>query len=161
MGEISRSLVKLSGPDAVLGVIPTALKQKEQANGRFDEEEYGRTAEVSNMHERKALMADKVKSGAPGSGFIALSGGFGTMEEIMEVTTWNQLGIHDKPVIAFNVDGYYDGLFEWIRKATQVGYISQKNRDILVEAKTAEEVLQQLTSYKLSEERLHLDWTQK
>lgn len=113
------------------------------------------------MHERKSLMADRVKAGGPGSGFIALSGGFGTMEELLEMTTWNQLGIHNKPVIAFNVEGYYDGLFQWIKSAVNAGYISKENQGILVEAKTAAECLELLKSYKLSKERLNLDWEKK
>jgi uncharacterized protein (TIGR00730 family) len=89
---------------------------------------------------------------------VALSGGFGTLEELMEITTWNQLGIHHMPVVVFNVEGYYDGLLEWVRGAVKAGFISGANGAILVEAKTAEEVMSALQNYEVSKERFDLDW---
>jgi uncharacterized protein (TIGR00730 family) len=68
---------------------------------------YGSTLIVPSMHSRKQAMVQRVIDGGPGSGFVALCGGFGTMEELMEVTTWNQLGLHDRPVVVFNVEGYW------------------------------------------------------
>ena len=169
MGEIARTLVSLSGPGAVHGVIPKALIQYEQqgregatdAKSKIDEAIFGRTTEVADMHSRKHLMAKEVMEGGPGSGFIALSGGFGTMEELMEVTTWNQLGIHGCGIVIYNVDGYYDGLITWIRTAVSSGFISNGNAGILVEALTAEECVKCLQEYKVSEDRMKLDWTQK
>ena len=173
MGEIARTLVSLAGPDSVQGVIPKTLMALEQAgrpgqNSTTEstpdsdiEEEYGRMTVVSDMHTRKALMAKKVKEGGPGSGFVALSGGFGTLEELMEMTTWNQLGIHEKGVVVFNVDGYYDGLIQWVRNAVSSGFIAPGNGGILVEALDAEEVVKQLKEYRISEQRLDLDWSQK
>lgn len=168
MGELARSVVTLSGPSAVHGIIPEALIKFEQEGGTraksdakntINEEIFGRTTIVKDMHSRKHLMAQLVMQGGPGSGFVALSGGYGTMEELMEVTTWNQLGIHGCGVIVFNVDGYYDGLIQWIRTAVSSGFISGGNAGILVEALTAEECIKCLEEYKVSEERMQLDWS--
>ncbi|KAG8531993.1 uncharacterized protein KY384_003629 [Bacidia gigantensis] len=175
MGEVARTVVALSGPGAVHGVIPDALIQfeqqgrpehkdvltKESGTSALDEKIYGRTTVVPDMHTRKQLMAKKVIEGGPGSGFVALSGGFGTMEELMEVTTWNLLRIHDKPVVMLNVDGYYDGLITWVKRAVTDGFVAPGNAGILVEALSVDECLQALREYKVCEGRLKLDWTQK
>ena len=163
MGELAKTLVALSGPDSVHGIIPEALIKHEQANATdatkaMNEKTFGRTTVVKDMHSRKHMMAKEVISGGPGSGFVALSGGFGTLEELMEVTTWNQLGIHDRGVVVFSVDGYYNGLMAWIHGAVGAGFISEVNRGILVEAKTAEETVRCLKEYEVSKERYKLDW---
>ncbi|KAJ8606266.1 hypothetical protein MRB53_041088 [Persea americana] len=119
MGELARTLVSLSGPSSVHGVIPLALMRYEAhaealaagGKGMIDEEVYGQTTTVKDMHERKALMTRLVSEGGEGSGFVALAGGFGTFEELMEQTTWNQLGIHELPVVVFNVEGI--GMVSW------------------------------------------------
>jgi uncharacterized protein (TIGR00730 family) len=158
MGEVAKTLVSLSGPQSVHGIIPEALQRYEQGDSGIEESIYGRTTVVKDMHTRKQMMAREVTSGAEGSGFVALSGGFGTLEELMEITTWNQLGIHNRPVIVYNVDGYYDGLMGWVRGAVKAGFIAPANGSILVEAKTAEEVVQTLQNYELSKARFDLDW---
>jgi uncharacterized protein (TIGR00730 family) len=124
----------------------------------IDEKLFGKTTVVKDMHTRKHLMAKEVIAGGPGSGFVALSGGYGTLEELMEVTTWNQLGIHDRGVIVFNVDGYWDGLIQWVKNAVLQGFISTTNSGILVEALDAEEVVTCLKEYKNSEGRFNLKW---
>ena len=171
MGEVARTLVSLSGIEAVYGVIPEALVQFEQesrpgtANASDEktlvEETFGRMTVVPDMHTRKQLMAKKVMEGGPGSGFVAMSGGYGTLEELMEVITWNQLGIHGKGIVVYNVEGYYDGLIQWVRTAVSAGFIAPGNAGILVEALDAEEVVTQLMEYKVAEGRFKLDWTQK
>lgn len=175
MGEIARTVVALSGPEAVHGIIPDALIQFEQQGrpgpadvvktgapkAEIDEKIYGRTTVVPDMHTRKQLMAKKVMEGGPGSGFIALSGGYGTLEELAEVITWNQLGIHGKGVVVFNVEGYYDGLIQWVQSAVTAGFIAPGNAGILVEALDAEECVLALKEYRVAEGRLKLDWTQK
>lgn len=168
MGEVAKTLVSLSGPDSVHGIIPEALIKYEQnwdpeENGGklgsvIDEKVFGKTTVVKDMHTRKHLMAKEVIAGGPGSGFVALSGGYGTLEELMEVTTWNQLGIHDRGVIVFNVDGYWDGLIQWVRNAVISGFISTTNSGILVEALDSEEVVKCLKEYKNSEGRFNLTW---
>lgn len=138
MGQVAKSLVALSGPGAVHGIIPEAFletgegKTERGEQACYDEKIFGRTTVVKDMHARKAMMADEVARGAPGSGFVVLSGGFGTLEEAMENVTWNQLGIHDLPVILYNVGGFWDGLLQWVRMATEAGFISEKNAGILV-----------------------------
>ncbi|CAF9911188.1 MAG: hypothetical protein HETSPECPRED_000267 [Heterodermia speciosa] len=169
MGELARTLVTLSGAESVHGIIPDALVKFEQegregktdVKSTIDEAIFGRTTVVTDMHSRKHLMAKRVMEGGPGSGFVALSGGFGTMEELMEVVTWNQLGIHGCGIVVFNVEGYYDGLIDWIRTAVSSGFISGGNAGILVEALSAEECIRCLQEYKVSEERMQLDWSQK
>lgn len=168
MGEIARTLVSLSGVEAVHGIIPEALIKHEQngagatdAKNTIDNQVYGRTTVVPDMHTRKQLMAKKVMEGGPGSGFVALSGGYGTLEELMEVITWNQLGIHGRGVVVFNVEGYYNGILQWVRTAVSASFITPGNAGILVEALDAEEVVAQLREYKNSEDRMRLDWNQK
>ena len=187
MGQVARELVALSGPDSVHGIIPSALIKYEQGphktpasnaaamkkspsvveeklqNGEptIDAAVYGRTTVVKDMHTRKQLMAREVLRGGPGSGFVALSGGYGTLEELMEVTTWNQLGIHDRGIVVFNVDGYWDGLLAWVRNAVDSGFISGSNGAILSEAKDAEGVVKALREYTNSEGKLNLNWDQE
>lgn len=167
MGEIAKTLVSLSGPSSVHGIIPDALIKFEQ-QGRdsgkpsaIDASMYGRTTVVKDMHSRKHMMAKCVMEGGTGSGFVALSGGYGTMEELMEMVTWNQLGIHRLGVVVFNVDGFYDGLLTWVKSAVKGGFVSEANRGIMVEALTAETVVKALKEYKISEGRFKLDWTEK
>lgn len=162
MGELARTLVSLSGPQAVHGIIPEALiKYEQDGASAVDEKLYGRTTVVPDMHTRKKLMAKSVMEGGPGSGFVALSGGYGTLEELMEIVTWNQLGIHEKGVVVFNVEGYYHGLMQWVRTAVSAGFIARGNAGILIEALGAEEVVRQLKEYTVAEGRLKLDWSQE
>ena len=200
MGEVAKSLVSLSGPESVHGIIPEALMAYEQDGrpvgdsastttidasiGTKDDAKdaaknaaqdaagdepsakhpqttaYGTTTIVPTMHARKQLMAQSVLSGGPGSGFIALSGGFGTLEEIMEIATWNQLGIHEKGVVFFNVNGYWNGIVSWMNHAIEEGFIREGNRGIIVEAKTAEDAVRELREYKGPAERFNLVWGQ-
>ena len=164
MGEIARTLVSLSGPSAVHGIIPEALLPLEQhgvaPNGGISEEMYGRMTIVKDMHTRKSLMTKEVVEGGPGSGFVALSGGYGTLEELAEVTTWNQLGIHGRGMVLYNVEGYYDGLIAWVRTAVSAGFVAPGNAGILVEALDAEEAVRQLKEYRVSEDRYKLEWSQ-
>jgi uncharacterized protein (TIGR00730 family) len=168
MGEVARTLVSLSGPSSVHGIIPQALVTLEQNHDpsnpnthNIDESIYGRTTVVADMHTRKQLMAKEVMSGGVGGGFVALSGGYGTFEELMEVTTWNQLGIHSMPVVVFNVDGYWSGLIEWVKNAVTSGFISPGNAGILVEALSADEVIKCLNEYQNAPGRFNLTWEQQ
>ncbi|WPH00995.1 Hypothetical protein R9X50_00382900 [Acrodontium crateriforme] len=168
MGEVARRLVALSGPEAVHGVIPEALIKFERGeNGtekkqvELDEKVYGRTTVVPDMHTRKQLMAREVIEGGPGGGFVALSGGYGTMEELMEVVTWNQLGIHGMGIVVYNVEGYYDGLLQWVKDAIKAGFVAEGNANIMIEAKTAENVVDHLRDYQLASSRFNLQWGQK
>jgi uncharacterized protein (TIGR00730 family) len=169
MGEVAKTLVSLSGPDSVHGIIPQPLIRFEQNHDpdstdpnahSIDSSIYGKTTVVKDMHTRKKMMAQVVIDGGPGGGFVALSGGYGTLEELMEITTWNQLGIHSMPVIVFNVEGYWNGLIDWVKTAVSSGFIGPTNAGILVEALTAEEVLTQLKEYQNAEGRFNLTWDQ-
>ncbi|KAI9710392.1 MAG: hypothetical protein M1828_002180 [Chrysothrix sp. TS-e1954] len=162
MGEVAHSLVELSGEDSVTGIIPTALAQRETKSGDMEslvkDKGYGKTITVKTMHERKKMMHDLVQQGRPGSGFVALTGGFGTLEEILEMTTWNQLGIHALPCVLFNVEGFWDDLLRWVNNAKGSGFISEPNAKILSEARSAEEVITALNEYIPSEGRLKVKW---
>lgn len=161
MGEIARTLVSLSGTEGVHGIIPEPLVKWEQdSRSAASDGSYGRTTVVPDMHTRKQLMAKEVIQGGPGSGFVALSGGYGTLEELMEIITWNQLGIHSKGIVVYNVEGYYDGLIQWVTTAVSSGFIAPGNGGILVEALDAEEVVRELREYKIAEGRFNLDWNQ-
>ncbi|KAK8111813.1 uncharacterized protein PG998_008270 [Apiospora kogelbergensis] len=157
MGEVAKTIVSISGPGAVHGIIPEALTD---SNGYHLPEEnvYGKTTVVKDMHTRKKMMAQEVLESAPGSGFIALSGGFGTMEELLETATWNQLGIHDKGVCVLNINGFYDGLLQWLKKSVVEGFVKDANADILVTATDAKGAIEALRNYKVSEARYGLTW---
>ncbi|KAK4203701.1 hypothetical protein QBC40DRAFT_17052 [Triangularia verruculosa] len=188
MGEVARTLVSLSGPDSVHGIIPEALVRYERDPNYSstvpdpsnpsakphpvssstqntislslpEEAIFGRTTIVPDMHTRKRLMAQEVLEGGPGSGFIALAGGYGTLEELFETMTWNQLGIHNKGIVILNINGFYDGIRQWINKSVEEGFIHGGNKDILVEAKTAEEAIKALEEYKVSDAALKLNWS--
>ncbi|KAF2213591.1 hypothetical protein CERZMDRAFT_67042 [Cercospora zeae-maydis SCOH1-5] len=175
MGTLASELVRLSGPSSVHGIIPNALiaferkytNEKDcEANvmseqKKSDDETFGKTTIVPDMHTRKRKMTDEVLAGGPGSGFVALSGGYGTLEELMEIATWNQLGIHDKPVVVYNIDGYWDGLLQWVQKAVGSGFVAEGNATIMVEATSAQQVMQSLSTYEKAEGRLQLDWEER
>lgn len=178
MGEIAKTLVALSGPDSVHGIIPeplvryerdptytstaasteTTTKNSTQGLAIPEESVFGRTTIVPDMHTRKKLMAQEVGAGGPGSGFIALPGGFGTMEELLEICTWNQLGIQSRGICVLNVNGFYDGLLEWIAKSVAEGFIRPGNDEILVSAATPAEAVLALAEYKVSSSVLKLKW---
>ncbi|KAK8628909.1 hypothetical protein V6N13_009489 [Hibiscus sabdariffa] len=104
-------------------------------------EAVGEVRAVSDMHQRKAEMARQADA------FIALPGGYGTLEELLEVITWAQLGIHRKPVGLLNVDGYYNSLLSFIDKAVDEGFISPTARRIILSAPTAKQLVRQLEDY--------------
>ncbi|KAK5993683.1 Bifunctional cytokinin biosynthesis protein [Cladobotryum mycophilum] len=168
MGELAKTLCELNGPQSVHGIIPEALVKYER-DGTYqtinkdnqvvpDELVYGRTTVVSDMHTRKKLMAEEVFAGGPGSGFIAMSGGYGTIEELFETVTWNQLGIHKRGICLLNVDGYWDGIIQWVDKAVDAGFIKAANKDIMVTATTAEESVLALLNYRGSDATFKLEW---
>ena len=110
MGTVAEATRKAGG--RVVGVIPKALVDKELANQHCDELHI-----VDNMHERKAMMAERSDA------FVALPGGIGTFEELFEIWTWRQLGYHDKPIGLLNVDGYYDGMLGFLDTSVQSGFM--------------------------------------
>ncbi|KAI8711356.1 hypothetical protein NCS52_01398700 [Fusarium sp. LHS14.1] len=173
MGELAKTLVSLSGPEAVHGIIPKALirveegyQEKESDSGsrkaertvQNDGTEFGRVTVVPDMHSRKQLMAKQVFEGGSGSGFIALPGGFGTMEEAMEMTTWNQLGIHHVGVLLLNINGYWNHLVAWVKNAVDEGFLSSQNASILIQTDDTAAALEKLRAYQVSGDRLELSW---
>ncbi|EIN08031.1 hypothetical protein PUNSTDRAFT_70434 [Punctularia strigosozonata HHB-11173 SS5] len=132
MGIVS-STVRDEGGD-VLGVIPYAMVasggEGEQRSALRSASKGGKDEvkqiAVRSMHERKTIMADR------SCGFIGLPGGYGTYEEVLEVTTWTQLGIHNKPVVVVNVLGFYDPLRDLIRNGVRNGFIRAHNEALVV-----------------------------
>jgi uncharacterized protein (TIGR00730 family) len=150
MGEVAKSVAGLGG--RVLGIIPKALIFKEQSGSTPDEATYGKTQIVGDMHTRKRLM------GQQSDAFVALPGGYGTAEELFEVITWNQLGIHSNPIIILNIGGFYDGLIGWIDRAVEEKFISSGNKTIVVAVQTPEEAIEAIKSYKVAPGRWKLNW---
>ncbi len=96
---------------------------------------------VASMHARKTMMA------ALSDGFIALPGGFGTLEEIIEIVTWGQLQFHDKPCGLLNVDGYFDHLLAWLDHASREGFLRRENRDMILVDKDPAGLVRQFERY--------------
>jgi hypothetical protein len=117
----------------VTGVIPDALVTKEVAHEGLSELRI-----VKSMHERKAVMADL------SDGFIAMPGGIGTMEELFEVLSWAQLGLHDKPCGLLNVQGYYDSLVEFLDYAVEQAFLKPKHRGLLLIEQAPPRLLERL-----------------
>lgn len=128
MGAVADSALAEGGE--VIGVLPEALSGREIAHAGLTELHM-----VGTMHERKALMASRADA------FVILPGGFGTFDEFMEILTWAQLRIHSKPIVLINTLGYYDGLLQFLDHAVHQGFLKQKNKDLLLVAKNAEEAV--------------------
>lgn len=121
----------------VIGVIPGPLAAPELAHPGLSE-----LRVVSSMHERKATMA------ALADGFVALPGGLGTLEELLEILTWAQLGIHGKPVGLVNVDGYWDGLLGMLAHAVREGFVRPGHARLLLTADTPGVLLDRFAAWR-------------
>ena len=108
------------------------------------EEKYGMATVVPSLSAREQLMCSITSSGTPGSGFIALSGGFGTMDELTEMITWRQQGVHNCRICLYNVDGFWDMILAWIESAIQRGFVREEVRDWVGEGWTGEECVKWL-----------------
>jgi uncharacterized protein (TIGR00730 family) len=135
MGVLADAALASGGK--VVGIIPQALVDKEVAHEGLTE-----LRVVSSMHERKGQMADLA------DGFIALPGGLGTLEELAEVLTWAQLGMHRKPCGLLNVAGYYDGLTAFLDHAVDERFMRAAHREMLLVASTAQELLESFSTYR-------------
>jgi len=135
MGVVADAVLAEGG--AVTGVIPRALATKELLHTGLTE-----THVVASMHERKALMAELA------DGFVALPGGLGTFEELLEILTWSQLGIHEKPVGVLDVDGYWSGLVGLLDHAVAEAFVTPENRALLVHETTAPALLDALAAWR-------------
>jgi uncharacterized protein (TIGR00730 family) len=118
MGVLADAALEAGGH--VIGVIPRGLATRELAHDRISEMRV-----VSSMHERKALMAELSDA------FVALPGGLGTLEELFEVVTWAQLGIHGKPIGVLNVEGYYDPLLAFVDHTVSQGFVRAEDRQLI------------------------------
>lgn len=134
MGELADATLAAGGE--AHGVIPEALQQRELAHRGLTTLEV-----VDSMHARKARMADLA------DGFVALPGGFGTLEELLEVLTWAQLGFHRNPCGLLNVDGYFDQLVAFFDHQTTEGFVREAHRDLLTVGGDAEELLDAFAAY--------------
>jgi len=131
MGVVAEATQQAGG--RVVGIIPQALVDKELANQACDELHI-----VKNMHERKAMMAERSDA------FVALPGGIGTFEELFEVWTWRQLGYHDKPVGILNVDGYYDAMLQFLQSCVGNGFMGEWQMDLVESSSDTSALLQNL-----------------
>ncbi|KAL8935341.1 MAG: hypothetical protein Q9211_004749 [Gyalolechia sp. 1 TL-2023] len=190
MGEVARTLVELSGKDAVIGVIPSSLlgeKRPDAASpkdeggrkvklpgnwatrmgfpsskaGKRDlepteherarlllEERYGPVIMVPDLPARKKKMMELTRAGGPGSGFVALSGGIGTIDELMEVLEWKRKGAHRMGACVLNVGGFWDGLLGWMEKAAEEHFVRGDSRQVLGSVTEPEEVVGWLKGYE-------------
>ncbi|MCG8432579.1 MAG: TIGR00730 family Rossman fold protein, partial [Gammaproteobacteria bacterium] len=138
MGAVADAALKKGGE--VIGVIPEFLCRKEVAHQGVQDMRV-----VNSMHERKALMADLSDA------FVALPGGFGTLEELLEISTWTQLGVHAKPCGLLNVAGYYDGLLQQLTHAVEEQFIKPAHANLVQIAESAEDMLDRLKTYAPSD----------
>ncbi|VTT99914.1 Uncharacterized protein OS=Pseudomonas sp. CFII68 GN=CFII68_07587 PE=4 SV=1: Lysine_decarbox [Gemmataceae bacterium] len=135
MGVVATAALEAGG--TVLGVIPHALSHKEVAMEGCTE-----LVVVDSMHARKALMADRSDA------FVALPGGYGTCDELFEILTWGQLGIHRKPVAVLNVCGFFTPLLAWLDHVVAEGLLKPKHRELLLVTDTVPNLLAKLTAWE-------------
>ena len=135
MGIVADAVLR--GGGTVLGVIPHFLATKEIAHHGVTELRI-----VESMHARKALMAERADA------FVALPGGYGTLDEMFEILTWAQLGLHLKPCGLLNVDGFFDGLIAYLDHATKEQLIRAEHRAMLIVASTPEDLLERFAGYR-------------
>jgi uncharacterized protein (TIGR00730 family) len=146
MGAIADEVMRLGGN--ATGVIPQALMDKE-----VDHRGLTSLHVVKDMHERKAMMAEL------SDGFVAMPGGIGTLEELFEVLTWAQLGFHDKPIGLLNVDGFYDGLIQFIEHIVTQRFLKAEHASLMMHASDAPTLLARLTSFEPAQHSKWLDRT--
>lgn len=137
MGEVANACMGAGGH--VTGVLPVGLFSREVPHS-------GLTTlhEVPSMHERKKLMYDLA------DGFVALPGGLGTLEELAEVATWSQLGLHSKPVVLLDTDGFWDPLVDLLDRMVDVAFLKPANRGLIQRAHTPGDALEVLTTSEIA-----------
>lgn len=135
MGAVAEAALAAGG--RVIGIIPELLMRKEVAFEGLTE-----LRVVRSMHERKQMMADSA------DGFMALPGGFGTFEELCEILTWAQLGIHAKPFGLLNVAGYYDPLLAMFDRAVSEGFLRERHRALVLSATEPAALLESMAGYE-------------
>ena len=138
MGRLADTVMDAGGE--AIGVIPRALVDREIAHAGLTD-----LRVVESMHERKALMADLADA------FVALPGGLGTLEELFEVYTWAQLGLHRKPCGLLNVEGYYDGIAAFLDHAVGERFLGEGHRRLLLVEPEVPRLFERLRSFSPSE----------
>jgi uncharacterized protein (TIGR00730 family) len=134
MGAVANGVLDAGGK--AIGVLPNFLGSKEIAHPKLTQ-----LILVDTMHERKTKMNDL------SDGVIALPGGFGTLDELFEMLTWGQLGLHKKPIAILNVDGYYDALIVFVQTMVDKGLLKEVNQKMLLVSDTIDELLDKMENY--------------
>lgn len=135
MGQVAEGIMDNGGK--ATGVIPDFLKTKEVVHAGLD-----KLITTQDMHERKLTMNELSDA------FIALPGGFGTFEELFEIVTWAQLGLHRKPIGLLNINGFYEDLLKMLYKMNEKGFLKKENLDILLVAEDFEELLEKMIHFE-------------
>jgi uncharacterized protein (TIGR00730 family) len=138
MGELADAALRQGG--RVIGVIPAGLFAREVGHPGLTE-----LHEVASMHERKQLMYDLSDA------FIALPGGLGTLEELAEITTWSQLGLHSKPVVLLDVEGFWGPLIAQLDRMVGTGFLQPASRGLIQQTRSAEEALDVIAAARPAE----------
>lgn len=147
MGVIADTVL-ISGGD-VIGVIPKFLNVKEVGHTGCTE-----LYEVESMHERKAMMEKLCE------GVIVMPGGYGTMDEVFEMLTWSQLGLHRKPIGILNVNGYYDHLISQMDKMVAEGFLSTNNRKLMIVDATCNALIEKMRKFDVQTEEKWINASQ-
>ncbi|SDR98522.1 TIGR00730 family Rossman fold protein [Gramella sp. MAR_2010_147] len=135
MGQVARGVMDHGGKTT--GVIPDFLKTKEVVHEDLD-----KLITTQNMHERKMTINELSDA------FLALPGGFGTFEELFEIVTWAQLGLHRKPIGLLNINGFYDDLIKMLNTMTSNGFLKKDNLEILLVADNFEDLLDEMRNFE-------------
>ncbi len=135
MGTVARSVLDNKG--YVIGIIPGFLKKKEVVHLGLNE-----LITTDNMHDRKLKMQEL------SDGFVVLPGGFGTLEELFEIITWLQLGLHEKPIGVLNVNGFYDDLLSLMETMVKNGFLAMANFELLLIDDSIDTLLQKMREFK-------------
>jgi uncharacterized protein (TIGR00730 family) len=135
MGVLADAVLEAGGE--VIGVIPQGLVDRELAHKNLTELHV-----VGTMHQRKARMADLADA------FVALPGGFGTADELFEILTWSQLGLHTKPIGLLNVAGFFDPLLAWVERCVQEEFLRRRHAELLITCGDADALLDALVHHR-------------
>lgn len=135
MGTVAQACLDYKGK--VIGVIPEFLQTREIVSHDLTE-----LITTKNMHDRKVIMYEK------SDGFIIIPGGFGTMDEFFEISTWGQLGLHSKPIGILNTNGFYDDLLNQGQKMVDKGFLAQANFDAILVSDEISDLLHKMINFK-------------
>jgi len=135
MGTVAQACLENNGK--VIGIIPEFLQTREIVSHDLTE-----LITTKNMHDRKVIMYEK------SDGFIIIPGGFGTMDEFFEISTWGQLGLHSKPIGILNTNSFYDDLIKQAEKMVALGFLAEANFKAILVSDQIEDLLQQMKQFK-------------